>query len=51
MPQNVLVSVLGEGKYLTALVRAILKRTLFRRAFCFCLQKMRRPFRPQRAMT
>ena len=46
MPQNVLVSVLGEGKYLTALVRAI-----FRRAFCFCLQKMRPLFRLQRAMT
>ena len=28
MPQNVLVSVLGEGKYLTALVRAILEKNI-----------------------
>ena len=30
MPQNVLVSVLGEGKYLTALVRAILEKNILR---------------------
>ena len=48
MPQNVLVSVLGEGKYLTALVRAILEKNIIPTRF---LQKMRRPFRPQRAMT
>ena len=50
MPQNVLVSVLGEGKYLTALVRAILEKNIIPTRFLF-LQKMRPLFRPQRAMT
>ena len=51
MPQNVLVSVLGEGKYLTALVRAILEKNIIPTRFLFLSAKIRRPFRPQRAMT
>ena len=35
MPQNVLVSVLGEGKYLTALVRAILEKNIIPTRFLF----------------
>lgn len=39
MPQNVLVSVLGEGKYLTALVRAILEKNIIPTRFLFLSAK------------
>ena len=39
MPQNVLVSVLGEGKYLTALVRAILEKNIIPTKFLFLSAK------------
>ena len=39
MPQNVLVSVLGEGEYLTALVRAILEKNIIPTRFLFLSAK------------
>ena len=39
MPQNVLVSVLGDGKYLTALVRAILEKNIIPTKFLFLSAK------------
>ena len=39
MPQNILVSVLGEGEYLTALVRAILEKNIIPTRFLFLSAK------------
>ncbi len=39
MPQNVLVSVLGEGKYLVPLVRAILEKNIIPTRFLFLSAK------------
>lgn len=39
MPQNVLVSVLGEGKYLSALIRAILEKNIIPTKFLFLSAK------------
>ena len=52
MPQNVLVSVLGEGEYLPeADPRPSWRRRSYRSAICSCPRRMRRPARLQRATT
>ena len=50
MPQNVMVSVMGEGEYMTRLVQAILQREVIRRATCSCLLKIKPPVRRPRAI-